>query len=64
MAEEIITRHGGFYDGGETGLMDPPDGQFIRQARPASTRKESVCAGGGGGRESNPPTTRRAVHRF
>ena len=32
MVEEITTRHGGFYDGGETGLMDPRTGRFIRQA--------------------------------
>jgi hypothetical protein len=32
LVEEITTRHGGFYDGGETGLMDPRTGQFIRQA--------------------------------
>jgi hypothetical protein len=32
LVEEIAIRHGGEYDGGETGLMDPGTGTFIRQA--------------------------------
>lgn len=32
LVEEITIRHGGQYDGGETGLMDPSTGKFIRQA--------------------------------
>ena len=32
--EAIVTRHGGFYDGGESGLFDPRTGEPVRQADP------------------------------
>jgi hypothetical protein len=31
MVEEIVTRHGGFYDGGESGWLDPRTGEAVRQ---------------------------------
>ncbi len=34
MVERIVTRHGGFYDGGETGLFDPRTGEPVRPADP------------------------------
>jgi hypothetical protein len=36
LVEEITVRHGGLYGGGETGLMDPRTGKFIRQAEEGS----------------------------
>jgi hypothetical protein len=32
--EAIVTRHGGLYDGGESGLFDPRTGKLVRQADP------------------------------
>jgi hypothetical protein len=32
LVEEIVERHGGDYDGGETGLLDPRTGEPVRQA--------------------------------
>jgi hypothetical protein len=32
MVEAIVVRHGGTYDGGESGWMDPRTGEFLRQA--------------------------------
>ena len=32
--QAIVTRHGGFYDGGESGLFDPRTGEPVRQADP------------------------------
>jgi hypothetical protein len=34
IVEAIVTRHGGFYDGGESGLFDPRTGEPVRQADP------------------------------
>jgi hypothetical protein len=31
MVEAIVTRHGGFYDGGESGWLDPRTGEAARQ---------------------------------
>jgi hypothetical protein len=36
LVEEVTIRHGGRYDGGETGLMVPRTGEFIRQAEEGS----------------------------
>jgi len=32
--EALVTRHGGFYDGGESGLFDPRTGEPVQQADP------------------------------
>ena len=32
--EAIVTRHGGLYDGGESGLFDPRAGNPVQQADP------------------------------
>lgn len=31
MVEAIVARHGGFYDGGESGWLDPRTGEAVRQ---------------------------------